>query len=61
MELARKIGEAQSKRMLEVAGEAAELLWSYREMIPYLPLLFPYRLTSVLSNAIDAISTDPRV
>ena len=28
-------------------------LWARREMIPYLPLLFPYRLTATLGHAID--------
>jgi hypothetical protein len=37
-----------------------KLLWSRREMMPYLPLLFPYRLTPTLSNAIDAVSANPR-
>ena len=30
-----------------------EILWARREMIPYLPLLFPYRLTATLGHAID--------
>ena len=37
-----------------------EILWVRREMIPYLPLLFPYRLTATLGHAIDAVATDPR-
>ena len=37
-----------------------EILWERREMIPYLPLLFPYRLTATLGHAIDAVATDPR-
>jgi hypothetical protein len=36
------------------------LLWAHREMIPYLPLLLPYRLTAPLSNAIDTIAANPR-
>ena len=36
-----------------------EVLWSQREMIPYLPLLFPYRLTSNLGRAIHAIASNP--
>ena len=30
-----------------------KILWARREMIPYLPLLFPYRLTATLGHAID--------
>jgi hypothetical protein len=37
-----------------------EVLWSHREMIPYLALLLPHRLTATLSNAIDAICANPR-
>ena len=37
-----------------------EILWERREMIPYLPLLFPYRLTATLGHAIDTVATDPR-
>ena len=37
-----------------------EILWAHREMIPYLPLLFPYRLTATLGHAIDTVATDPR-
>ena len=36
-----------------------EVLWERREMIPYLPLLFPYRLTRDIAQAIDAIAADP--
>ena len=37
-----------------------EILWVRREMIPYLPLLFPYLLTATLGHAIDVVATDPR-
>ena len=37
-----------------------EILWARREMIPYLPLLFPYRLTATLGNAIDAVAFHPK-
>ena len=37
-----------------------EILWERREMIPYLPLLVPYRLTATLGHAIDTVATDPR-
>ena len=30
-----------------------KILWVRREMIPYLPLLFPYRFTATLGHAID--------
>ena len=36
------------------------ILWERREMIPYLPFLFPYRLTATLGHAIDTVATDPR-
>ena len=36
------------------------LLWSHREIIPYIPLLLPHRLTAMLSNAVDSISANPR-
>ena len=36
-----------------------EILWDRREMIPYLPLLFPYRLTATLGHAIDAVAFHP--
>ncbi|MGB9119883.1 MAG: hypothetical protein WCE73_04630 [Candidatus Angelobacter sp.] len=36
------------------------LLWSHREIIPYLPLLLPHRLTAMLANAVDSISANPR-
>ena len=36
-----------------------DLLWSHREIIPYLPLLFPHRLTAMLANAVDSISANP--
>lgn len=35
------------------------LLRQRRELIPYLPLLFPYRLTATLAAAIDALTGDP--
>ena len=41
-------------------GRLPEILWERREMIPYLPLLFPYRLTATLGRAIDTVATDPR-
>lgn len=37
-----------------------DVLWARREMIPYLPLLFPYRLTATLGRAIDAVAFHPR-
>ena len=37
-----------------------EVLWARREMIPYLPLLFPYRLTATLGHAIDAVAFHPK-
>ena len=41
-------------------SELPEILWERREMIPYLPLLFPYRLTATLAHAIDIVTTNPR-
>ena len=41
-------------------GRLPEILWARREMIPYLSLLFPYRLTAILGHAIDTVATDPR-
>ena len=41
-------------------GRLPGVLWARREMIPYLPLLFPYRLTATLSHAIDTVATDPK-
>ena len=41
-------------------GRLPKILWTRREMIPYLPLLFPYRLTATLGHAIDTVATDPR-
>lgn len=37
-----------------------DVLWARRELIPYLPLLFPYRLTSTLASAIDTIAATPQ-
>ena len=37
-----------------------EILRERREMIPYLPLLFPYRLTAALGHAIDTVARNPR-
>ena len=39
-------------------GKLPKILWAQREMIPYLPLLFPYRLTATLGHAIDIVVTD---
>ena len=36
------------------------ILWTRREMIPYLPLLFPYRLTATLAHAIEVVAAEPR-
>ena len=36
------------------------LLRTRREMIPYLPLLFPYRFTGTLAAAVDAVGYGPR-
>ncbi len=41
-------------------GKLPEALLARREMIPYLPLLFPYRLTATLAHAIDTIVSDPQ-
>ena len=41
-------------------NQLPEILWERREMIPYLPLLFPYRLTATLAHAIDTVATNPR-
>jgi len=38
-----------------------DLLWARRELMPYLPLLFPYRFTKVLASAIDSLATDPNL
>ena len=40
-------------------SQLPEILWERREMIPYLPLLFPYRLTATLAHAIDTVATNP--
>ncbi len=37
-----------------------QLLWSRRELMPYLPILFPHRLTATLAKAVDAIASDPK-
>jgi hypothetical protein len=37
-----------------------QVLRRHREMVPYLPLLFPYRFTGVLASAIDALGYGPR-
>ena len=49
---------AQS-RAFDRAAKLPEILWTRREMIPYLSLLFPYRLTTTLAHAIDIIASDP--
>jgi hypothetical protein len=36
-----------------------DALWKHRELIPYLPLLFPYRLTRAMAHAVDTIAGDP--
>ncbi len=41
-------------------NELPKILWDHCEMIPYLPLLFPYRLTATLGYAIDVVASDPR-
>lgn len=37
-----------------------KILWDRREMIPFLPLLFPYRLTATLSHAIHEVAFRPK-
>lgn len=37
-----------------------EILWDRREMIPFLPLLFPYRLTATLGHAIHEVAFRPK-
>jgi hypothetical protein len=59
-------GQPQSWSALQTQSRALDrsklpaTLLARSEMIPYLPPLFPYRLTAILANAIDAIATDPR-
>lgn len=36
------------------------LLLTHREMLPYLPLLLPHRLTAPISRAIDELAANPR-
>lgn len=36
------------------------VLRQHRELIPYLPLLFPYRFTATLAAAVDALASAPR-
>lgn len=48
---------AESRRLDR--SKLPDLLWARRELIPYLPLLFPYRFTPALAAAIDLISSDP--
>lgn len=36
-----------------------DALWRHRELIPYLPLLFPQRLTRAMAHAVDTIAGDP--
>ena len=36
------------------------VLRQHRELIPYLPLLFPYRFTATLAAAVDALTAAPR-
>jgi hypothetical protein len=40
-------------------GRLPQVLWARREMIPYLTLLFPYRLTATFAGAIDDVATAP--
>ena len=47
-------------RTLDRSSRLPEILWARREMIPYLPLLFPYRLTATLGRAIDAVAFHPK-
>jgi len=44
----------------DLDGEEFDGRWAHREIIPYLPLLVPHRLTAMLSNAVDSISANPR-
>lgn len=37
-----------------------KILWDRREMIPFLPLLFPYRLTATLGHAIHEVAFRPK-
>ena len=40
------------------AGELPEILWNeHRELVPYLPLLFPQRFTATVAKAIDHIAS----
>jgi hypothetical protein len=41
-------------------AELPDILWKHREMLPYVPLLFPYRFTPTLAKVIDLIASDPR-
>ena len=36
-----------------------DALWEHRELIPYLPLLFPHRLTRAMAHAVDVVAADP--
>ena len=49
------LSEARTKDYSALPG----VLRQRREMIPYLPLLFPYRFTATLAAAIDAITARP--
>jgi hypothetical protein len=40
-------------------AQLPSLLLKHREMLPYLPLIFPYRFTSAVAGAIDSLATDP--
>jgi hypothetical protein len=48
----------RQSRQLETT-RLPDVLWARRELIPYLPLLFPYRLTATLSGVLDTIASDP--
>jgi hypothetical protein len=47
------LSEARRRR----DDELPPILWERREMLPYLPLLFPYRFTASLARAIDVIGS----
>ncbi len=58
-------GQPQSWAALLASARAKDysvlppVLRKHREMIPYLPLLFPYRFTATLAAAVDALTHGP--
>jgi hypothetical protein len=58
-------GQPESWRALLARARTVETavlpsaLMEHRELLPYLPLIFPYRFTAAIAGAIDALAADP--